>query len=87
MRSIARIDDHGRHNLRRIGRRTFSLVAHDDGVNSHGFNRQQRIAQTLPLDDAARPRCDIDDISAEVLARQLERGARPRARFIEQCDD
>ena len=85
--AVSRIDDDGRDNGRRICRGTFRLVAHDNRIYPHRFDCIECIAQTLPLYDARRTRCNINDIGAEIFSRKFEGCPRARARLIEQGDD
>ncbi len=87
MCAITCVDDDRAHHMGRILGCSLCLMAHDDGIHAHGRYRVERIAQALTLDDAARARSDVHDIGAEVFARELERGPRPRARLIEQRHD
>ena len=52
MCAVSRIDNDGRNDGCRIGGGSFRLVSHDDGIHAHRLDRVERIAQTLPLDNA-----------------------------------
>ena len=67
-------------------RRTFLFLAHDDGIDTHGRYRQQGIAETFAFLDGASPRCEVDDIGAEILGSHFKGTARTRARFPEHVD-
>ena len=61
-------------------------VAHDQDVGVHGVQRHRRVDQRLALLDRRVRDRHVDDIGAEPLAGQLERGARARRAFEEQVD-
>ena len=85
--AVTGVDDDRAHDARGVLRRALCLVAHDDGIDAHRLDRVERIAQALALDDARGTRRDVDDVRAEVLAGELERRARARARLVEQRDN
>ncbi len=62
-------------------------VAHDDCVDSHGFDILGRVDEGFALADARSARAEIDGIGAKAASGQAETGARARGRLEEQIDD
>ena len=61
-------------------------VAQDDGVGPQRLEVAQRVEQRLALRDARGLQRDVDDVGAESLARDLERGPCSRRRLEEDVD-
>ncbi len=72
-----------RQEVRRPGHR----VPDHHHVRVHGLQGEAGVLQALPFHHAARRGRDVDDVGAQPLARDLERGPRPRAGLVEQVDD
>ena len=62
-------------------------MAHDQHVGMHGVEGHRRVDQRLALLDRAPCDRHVDDVAAEALAGELERGARARRVLEEEVDD
>ena len=63
------------------------LVAYDESVAVHGFERMHGIEQRFALGRRRTGDIEIDHVRAEPLRGQIERGARACGRLEEQIDD
>ena len=87
MGAVPAVDYDGLQNLGRIVAGSFGLVAHDNGIDAHGFHRQQGVAQAFTLDDTAGAGSDVDYVASQVFAGQFERRAGTGAGFKKQIDN
>ena len=86
VRAIAGVHDRRTRRRRDEVRSPRGGVAQDDGVCPQRLEVAQRVEQRLALRDAGGLQRDVDDVGAESLSGDLERGPRSRRRLEEDVD-
>ena len=86
VRAVARIDDARLQPLREELRCPRRTVPQHDEIGVIGLEDFRGVLQRFAFDQTRRRRGDIDDVGAETDRRDLEGGARARARFDEEID-
>ncbi len=84
MHAVAAIQNRQPGRLLQQIRRTRRQMPHDDALRPESAQRDARVLQRFALFNARRLRTDQRRVRAQALRRKLKRGARSRARFIEE---
>ena len=63
MRAVTTVNNDRRYAFAGVERRTFLLMAHNDGIDAHGRNCEERIAEAFSLLNRTAARRKIDNIS------------------------
>ena len=87
MRPIAAVDHRAWDMSGQEVRGTGSWVTDDDDICGHGRQRQRRVLQAFPLSRTAAAAGNIDDISTEPFASDLEGRPCTCAWLVEEVDD
>ena len=87
MRAVTTVNNDRRYAFAGKKGRAFLLMAHNDGIDAHGRNGKERIAEAFSLLNRTAARRKVNDVGTQVFSCHFKGAARTRTWFPKHVDN